>query len=305
MSVKYLEHSEINRAKWNTCILNSVNGTVYAFCWYLDIVCPGWDALVEGDYDTVMPLTAGEKYKIPYLYQPYFTQQLGVFSTKKPDSDKVEKFLNAIPEKYRFIEINLNILNKLDSDYFKKKVNVTYQLDLIEPYNKLYDDYSTNTKRNLKKAENNKISVIEGLTPGDLIDLFKKNTALNINKLKDSHYNTLKHLMLFSQRNRIGKIYGAYTSNNSLCAGAFFITSHNKSIYLFPAAGEDGKKQGAAFAIINHYIKKNSENNLTLDFEGSNIPGLARFYSSFGATACEYLSIKKNNLPWYLKIFKK
>jgi len=303
--VKYLEHSEINMAKWNACIMDSVNGIVYALSWYLDIVCPGWGALVEGNYETVMPLTAGEKYGIPYLYQPYFTQQLGVFSIKKPDPGKVEEFLNSIPEKYKFIEINLNIFNNLETKNFTITKNVTYQLDLIEPYDKLFGNYSTNTKRNLKKAEENRIYVSEGIKPDDLTALFRENAPPDIKKIKERHYLNLKHIMLFAQRSRIGKLYGAYSSNNSLCAGAFFISSQNKSIYLFSAASNKGKEQGAAFAIINHHIKNNSEKNITLDFEGSNISGLARFYSSFGANASEYLSVKRNDLPWWIKLFKK
>jgi hypothetical protein len=66
-------------------IARSFNGIVYAYSWYLDIVSPGWDALVKDDYKSVMPLTWRKKYGIKYLYQPFFTQQLGVFSSDKSE----------------------------------------------------------------------------------------------------------------------------------------------------------------------------------------------------------------------------
>jgi hypothetical protein len=59
------------------------------------------------------------------------------------------------------------------------------------------------------------------------------------------------------------------------------------------------------FLLIDEFIKKYSEKNLILDFEGSNMEGIARFYQGFGATDCEYLSITFNHLPFPLKFFKK
>jgi Mor family transcriptional regulator len=56
--------------------------------------------------------------------------------------------------------------------------------------------------------------------------------------------------------------------------------------------------------IIDQFIRNHEDEKITLDFEGSNIKNLARFYKSFGADEFNYLRIKKNNLPGVLKIFK-
>src|ERR1019366_1761696 len=97
--VKHISHSKINFKKWDNCIANSVNSAIYAYSWYLDIVSPGWEALVAADYKTVMPLTQNSKYGINYLRQPFFTQQLGVFSTSELTEAILTDFLTAIPEK--------------------------------------------------------------------------------------------------------------------------------------------------------------------------------------------------------------
>ena len=47
--IKYLQHGEINKEKWDDCINLSPRGLVYALSWYLDAVHPGWEALVEND----------------------------------------------------------------------------------------------------------------------------------------------------------------------------------------------------------------------------------------------------------------
>ena len=308
MNITYLQHKDINKTKWDKCIKKAFNGIVYAFSWYLDIMCEEWEALIEGDYDSVFPLPAGEKYGINYLYQPFFTQQLGVFSTKKLDANKVHQFLKNIPAKYKYVDISLNTFNKIsqgESLEFIKKRNITYELDLIVPYEKIFNNYSTNTKRNIKKADNNKLEIVKGLQPVELIKLFRTNLGKTIKKIKPAHYKKLIRIITISIRYNIGEIYAVYTAKNNLCAAAFFITSHNKSIFLFSGINKQGKQNSAMFLLIDEFIKKKSEKNRILDFEGSNIEGIARFYRSFGSKACEYLRIKQNKLPWYIKLLKK
>ncbi len=67
----------------------------------------------------------------------------------------------------------------------------------------------------------------------------------------------------------------------------------------------DGKTLGASHALINAFIKDNAGEDLLLDFEGSDIPSLAFFYSSFGAVEERYSAVKLNKLPSPLKWFKK
>ena len=45
--------------------------------------------------------------------------------------------------------------------------------------------------------------------------------------------------------------------------------------------------------IIDYYIKMNVQKKKILDFEGSNIPGLKRFYQGFGAVEKNYMHIIK------------
>jgi hypothetical protein len=49
--------------------------------------------------------------------------------------------------------------------------------------------------------------------------------------------------------------------------------------------------------IIDQFIKQNAGSKLTLDFEGSNNPDLARFYKSFGATMLTYPKIIRSKYP--------
>ncbi len=304
MDIKYLKNHQIDFKKWNWCISRSFNGITYAYSWYLDIVSEGWDALVHGDYEIVMPLTHSKKMGIKHISQPFFSQQLGVFSLKQLNSDIVKEFIDAIPNDYKFINININKYNKVKGQGIKLIEKKTYELDLIKTYEKLYKTYSTNTKRNIKKAVKNNIKIHNGVPANKLIDLMKNSLGKKVKNMTEEHYNNIRQIISFGLKHNIGDMLGAYTGNNNLCAAAFFITTNNKSIYLFAASDKEGINNSAMFLLIDSYIRQFAEKNITLDFEGSNIESLARFYAGFGAQQCNYLNIKINRLPAILKILK-
>jgi hypothetical protein len=60
-----------------------------------------------------------------------------------------------------------------------------------------------------------------------------------------------------------------------------------------------GKAIGASHALIDAFIKDHAGKKMLLDFEGSDIPNLAFFYSSFGAVEEEYAALKMNRLPFF------
>ena len=300
--IHYLTYAEVDKQKWDNSISNSFNGIIYAYSWYLDIVCPGWEALVENDYERIFPLTARKKGGIHYLFQPVFTQQLGVFSKNKLNEDIIAAFIAKIPAKYKFAEINLNTFNKPDTSKHNVTPKLTYELDLIASYETLYRNYSENTKRNIKQALHSNLSISKNITAEQIIEIFRKNKGKEIRTLKEKDYNTFKKLISICLYKNIAYLWGVKTKDDKLCAGAIFVESNKKVIFLFSATNSEAKFNGAMSFLIDCLIKENSQHNLTLDFEGSNNPNLARFYKSFGSKECIYFQYKKNNLPWVLSI---
>lgn len=300
MKIKLLHHNEINFTKWDECISNALNGIVYAYSWYLDIVASNWDALVGDDYEAVFPLIHKRKYGINYLYQPYFTQQLGLFSKVKLDNELVNHFIHEIPSLYKYQTINFNTFIKLDQSKVLKN-RITYQLDLIQPYFTISSNFNENTRRNISKSLALGVFVEKGLSVSDMVRFKRENLTV---PLKDYHFEMLSKIVQNSIENGLGEIYAAYSSEHELCAASLFIRSNGKIIYLFAASNETGRKNRAMFALIDHFINQNSESHLVLDFEGSMVDSVARFYAGFGATPSTYQQLIVNNLPWFIKIFK-
>ncbi len=311
MNIRYVTQEFINKSLWDQCIKKAVNGRVYAYSWYLDIMADNWDALIIGDetYETVFPLTYRSKYGISYLYQPFFTQQLGVFSTKQITPELINDFLQAIPRKFRFAEINLNTLNKPDQNRWTAVENTNYELDLIEAFDPIYKRFSTNIKRNVTRAEEKEIKVSDTVNPEAIVKLFRENRGASLLKLKDHDYRRLLQLVYHGMHKQMAFCYGAYTVTNTLCAGMIIIISHHKATFLFSATNADARESGAMSMLISQFIYSAAGNHLTLDFEGSNDPQLGRFYRSFGAEKTVYPSITINRLPFPVnltfKLYKK
>ena len=306
--IRYLRHPDIDKLKWDECINRSINGIVYAHSWYLDIVCPGWDALVEDDYVSVFPLTHNRKFGISYLYQPYFTQKLGLFTRNHLTESLVHDFLHSIPGKFRFAEIHLNSMNKVDPIVYQVSARVNLELDLINTYENLRKKFDQNVNRNLKKAFDSSITIHRKVEPDELITLFKENYGKNEKRLKFRHYEVLRKLMDCCLKKRFGMIMGARMPDGKLCAAVFFLVDRSRIIFHFAASDAQARESGAMFLLIDSFIRDHAGQALTLDFEGSNDPNVARFYKSFGAIECNYSMVNINRLQWFTKkavFFKK
>jgi Acetyltransferase (GNAT) domain len=302
-NIQYLSNQEIDKTKWDNCINKAPNGLVYAWSFYLDIMAKHWDALVLNDYEAVMPLTWNKKYGIRYLYPPFLTAMLGLFG-QNISAELLEAFLKAIPSKFKYWDISLNHHNIFNLKNFELYQRSNYVLDLNKPYAALYKSYKENIQRNIRKAEQAGCTTQKDFEVNKVIELavqqmkkYSKESAENVERFKKLYQ------VLHQQQKAI--TYGIISAEKKLLASSVFFFSHNRAYYILVGNHPDGKNIGASHALINAFIKDHAGKNMLLDFEGSDIPGLALFYSSFGSVEEKYAAIKLNRLPFYLKFFKK
>ena len=280
--ISFLEHKEIDKQKWNHCLESSINARIYAYSWYLDIVAPNWSALID-NYKYIFPIPSQKKFGISYISQPLFTQQLGLFTSLK-ETD-VYSFIKAIPEKFwmRSLQIHNQCKNTKTKDNF--------ELDVSGDIEKIRKKYSQNVKRNLKKAVEQNLE-IKACSNNSLIQLFKENKGKEITVLNRKSYSILVELLNKIQQKEKGDCLGIY-KEGKLISSAFFTNCLGRSTYLFSASNSIAKEIGANHFLIDNYIQYYKKDSLILDFEGSQIPSLARFYASFGAKKRSYFLINK------------
>jgi hypothetical protein len=281
-SLQFLTRKEVDVLKWDETISASTNSLPYAFSWYLDLVAEHWDALIFGNYEAVMPLVWTRKFGVKCLYQPYYCQQLGVFGNQL--SKKVQhEFLTHITKEYSYVNINLNPGAQVLADDFNLKPKKNLLLDLSFSYSELRKNYSENHRRSIQKAIKVGTSFFEKTDlPG-----FQKFYLENVNRKKENYKS--KHEKIFKSLTKalldmgMGKIFSATGISGELLASSLVIRHGDRIINIINTSSSAGKRSGASHFLFDCLIQQHSANATILDFEGSSIPGIARFYEGFGA----------------------
>ncbi len=303
VEINYLTYQQINKTKWDACINKAENGLIYGYSFYLDAMAQHWDALVLNDYEAVMPLTWNKKYSIHYLYQPPFTACLGVFGNALT-AQTVNEFLQAIPPKFKYWDIYFNPGNLFKLKDFALYQRMNYVLSLNNNYENLYSAYRENIQRNIKKSGQFQLSINKNIPVADVIKLAKEQSN-SFSSIVTDDFNRFEKLFQLLYSKQKATTYGVYTKEGQLIASAVFFFSHSRAYYIMVGNHPNGKTLGASHALINAFIKDHAGDDIILDFEGSDIPSLAFFYSSFGAVEEKYSAVRLNRLPAPIKWLKK
>ena len=269
--ILYLKRAALDVEKYDLCIENSIQSRIYAFSWYLDIVADHWDVLVLNDYEAVMPLPWKKKFGLKYITQPYFCQQLGIFSKEEISEEIQRQFIRKIPLKFLKVSLALNSHNLLIGQQIKKNLSIK----LNKNYESICKNYSKGRKHAIKVAEKNQLMVAE-TSIQSLIDIQKKFYQYEFSEEK------LQKLSIQLLHQQKGAILGIF-KDEVLLGGALFVFSTKRIVYLFSAFTELGRELQVASFLLNFMLTKNENSQLIFDFEGGNILNMGKFYRSFGA----------------------
>ncbi len=286
--IKFVPHHLIDKDKYDRCITQAKNSRIYAFSWYLDCVTEKWDALISDSYKAVMPLPRRKKYGLNYIYTPPWTQQLGVFSRELITEEEILRFINKIPGKFILVDYMMNASNPFKRLPHKEKKN--FVLSLNKSFEALLAGFNKNRRR-ISKQNFDNFHIEKKGSSSVFLDLFKR---------QDKHYLISKdaiHRMekLLAIDNDQVHIWNVYKEDKCL-GGLLWLKDEQRITYLVPVITEEVKKEDLNTFLVNELIREHQQKDLLLDFEGSMIPGVARFYESFGAKPEIYYFYKKRFL---------
>lgn len=289
-----VKRKDIDTERWNDVIAHSPAETIYPYSWYLDEVSQNWSAFIADDYRFIMPVVWKKKAGLKYIYQPFHTQQLGVFSKEYVDPLLIRKMLDILYKKFRFAGINFNAKNLVGEEgpyIVEDKSN--YILKLDREYEQHYKSFSNNAKRNIKQSEVYQEDVERTVPVSELVKLKKANDVI---KRTDADYERLQNLLETLMDRKAGEVY-AIRQGKEVTAAAFFAYSLTRAIYLVSASSQLAKEHRSMFRIVSTFLKEHAGSGKILDFEGSNIPSVARFFAGFGAQPEIYQGVSFSRLP--------
>ena len=288
--VQYLTRQQIEVEKYDRCIVNACNTRIYAYSWFLDIVCDDWDVLIIENYKAVMPLPKRKKYGINYIYLPPWVQQLGIFSKDVITASLVDQFIKGIPKKFKMVDVFFNSENTIQQKKIKARKN--FILSLNRPYKAIHAQFSKGRRSSIKKGIKERLTIGENYKSEKIIAFFRQHKGNELKK-DAADYLVLNKLMAKALSLGFAESIGVINLDKELIGGAFFFKDQHRITYLFSAINKEGRDKQAMSFLIDHMIKKYAKNEFIFDFEGSVIDELASFFKSFGAEQETYFHLKR------------
>ncbi len=300
--IVYYKNNEIDREQWDYCIRNTPGAKPYGYSWYLDLMAPGWEALVDDDYDSVFPLPSHKRFGIQYISTPPFIQQLGAFSPDKPAAKSLKEFLQYMPDLYRYID--LSVSQDISFSGYKITEKFNSELDLSKQYGKLRSSFSPHCQRTIDAFTKKKHEIADDITSDELLDLHFKNDRKGFHSIKPIEYQRLKNLMNFCLKNKKGRILGVRASRKKILFGVFIIGTYRRETLVFMVNSPEGITKKSAYLVLNSIIKEHSSSKTVLDFGGASIPALDSFTESFGCASIPFYRIVQNKLFLPVRLMK-
>ena len=242
-AIRFVSRGRLDTRKWDDLISRSGNGLIYGYSFYLDGMARQWDALVYGDYEAVMPLTWNRKYGIYYLYQPFLAAQLGVFGNEL-DAGLIEKFLAAVPERFRFWDFYLNHANIIESESFPLYLRTNYVLDLEPGYPVLQPAFRENIRRNVRRCTDAGCVTGKGFEAEAVIRLARLQMQAHTRDVAEN-IERFRKLYAVLHEKGMADTYGIFSPSGELLSSAVFFFSHNRAYYILVGNHPNGRTLGA------------------------------------------------------------
>lgn len=275
MRFRVLSSSEIDIAKWNEKV-HEQDSEIYNEYHYLSAcTINDWYGIVWGDYEKILPFYQKKKWGlIPYICMPPFCQK---FDTSSIGIEMFQEVLKYFKANYWIVDYQIN--NQYNLEGFHERKN--YIIEKSENEN-LSDRYSSQLIRILSKSK-----LVVGsseLGEGEL-DFLKENDAFRIN-IATRH---MKHFLNFISNKKISLWQKAIKIDGQIEGFLMAPYSRNQAYLLFPFSSIKGKKAQAMSVLMDHILKDSQFKRI--NFEGSSIDSIARFYEQFGAKKEVYWSL--------------
>ncbi len=282
--IEFYRHNDINRESWDQCVANALETSIFYRYDFLSIANPCWGALVQDDYRAVMPLPWRSRFGFRYLYTPFFCMRLGIVSPQTVTPQLAADFICAIP--HSFVQAELVLNEQTPTSLLPGTISQmnTNLLSLNAPYPELLEHYSTNHRRNLRSAQNFKLSVETDVPVQQIIGLFTENRGKDKSiKITSADYELFVKMCDYAHGLNALDSWGVRDEEGHLLAAAVFLRDNGKAYFWFSGRDERYADKKAMFFLVDQYIQSVAGKELVLDFCGSRNPNIARFYQGFGA----------------------
>lgn len=280
--VQLLARNNLDLQRWD----EAVSRAPYGLSWWLDAVTGGnWYGVVLDDYRTVMPLPVSRSFgPLKFVNGAPFTQHQGPFGDF--DDDDIRLMLRAIPRHWYVRKLCLYpaVTETAVAKAWKLTQRTNHELSLQPDGKKLRSSYRTDLRRKLRDFPTAELREWKVM---DFLAFYQKHVGPK-HQLDDAGFAVLKALTTTARKHNAGKCYHLVGGDGNVIAAIFHVHHGNRIFNLFAASSPQGYRVHGMARLLDGVIQANAASDLILDFEGSDLPGVAMFFRSFGAKRVEY-----------------
>ena len=267
---------------------------------YADSIGVQWGAIIAKEI--ALPIAYRKVFGLKSGYLPFGIQQWGPIGKLADDTNAIYQVINSIPRNFTKVDISLHCPQdwkmKKDGWHFNNfrlqrwSMVPNYEIELTDNYEKNYNLFSKQTKRNIRSSLKYELSIFENDTPDILLQEFSRNQGKRYS-IPNGFNRPIRQAMYHLLHKGKGAVWTVYGPGNCFHAGAFVAFSANRMVLLFSAISQEGRESNAMTYLINELILFGSGRWDIFDFEGSKKSGLSRFYSGFGASLSPYIRYQR------------
>lgn len=229
MQLSFVPFEEIDKRKWNGTVYASPNGNISGYYWFLKSVLKEWDALIEGDYQSVMPVFRHE----PSDFQMEMLYELGPYTVNAQTHARLHSFYQGWNDRsgafsYPFNRVMTRLILEKNEDAVHAE-NRTF-LDLSETYEQISGRYLPETNELLHNIK---------LTDYTFHAQEKPEQIIMEEKLAEENKHILHRLMYNAIQRGCG--WRARVSHQYIqkSAAAFYISDHRSIRMLYSLQQND------------------------------------------------------------------
>jgi hypothetical protein len=281
-----IRNAALDKQRWDARVLAAKpEGYFFLLSWYLDVVAPGWEGYVHGNYEGIYPVVPHYKFGVHYTHMPFLTRSFVPIGLNEQQTAQLAQYL---AQRFSYLQLaGVPLDAPVDEHIRRYQVLDLTTFDLAK--------CSENHRRQYKKAVQQGFKLETSVNSEGLIDLFRRVKGTEFSHLKDADYLILVRLMEEANRRGVLRQFSLF-EKGELVGAAAYLEVNGQALYLKGAITPEAMKAGGMVYLHVEAMKALSATCSQLDFGGSNAKGLGEFNRKFGARDVEYLLLIKNSL---------
>lgn len=287
--MRFVSSHELNQNKWNS-LVRKAGGNFFSLSFFLEATAKSWGAYVDEAYTKGFAVCYNRVFGVRMLYPPIFGRTVDFLNLSEKERESAFKQVQR--------DFRVGILQseqQIGKGPFKTK---NYQLH--DPGNKR----NALAGRMIRKAEKGGL-IIQPCDFRLILPFIRSELGEKVKELSPQNLSRLEKLLSALEQENSLLSYGIFNAEKQLSGGQFFALNGDRMNYILGSAVKSVREAGGMYLCMSEAIRESLEQGKTLDFGGSNIPSIRRFYIGLGGTDRQYYAYSWDRAPFLFRLIRK